>query len=275
MEQKGLVPVSHGRHGQRFWRRFTSYSFAAERSECTIVFSEIMQIAAAFPIVFRRDGSRSTPVALFSVARERSNPFVSPTGHWLASYVPSELRCFPFYAGQSDVSGHVQLMVDEATGFVTDDPQDMPFFTRNKGFAPDVRSAHEFLSRRHKDAAKTEAVCALIEQTGLFQPPGPVEGHHLPGGLSTIDVARLEKLPAAQRSLLLNSGALQLIHAHQVSMSHFRWLLQVQRATGTQATGQRKEFSPAVRNLLSKMAGDQQEGIAVLTPRSEIAHAAV
>lgn len=275
MEQKGMVPVSYGRHGQRFWRRFTSFGFAAGLCDCAVVFSEIMPVAAAFPMVFRTDGSKTTPVALLSVTPDGPNPFVSPTGRWLASYVPSDLRCFPFYAGQNGDSDHVQLMVDEATGFVTDDPQDMPFFTSDEGFAQDVRAAHDFLSRRHKDAQKTQAICDLIEQTGLFQPQGAVDGHHLPGSFKTIVGARLEKLPQAQKTLLLNSGAMQMIHAHQVSMSHYRWLSQIQRADNMQAPELLEKISPSARRLLSKMAGEELADIPVLIPRSEVAHAVV
>ncbi|MEM9105557.1 MAG: SapC family protein, partial [Pseudomonadota bacterium] len=85
MERKKLVPVTVARHGNMYWKRFSSYAFAADLTETAVVSAEIPQTAAAFPIVFREIDEKIGPVAILSLVANRLTPFVSSDGQWLAT----------------------------------------------------------------------------------------------------------------------------------------------------------------------------------------------
>ncbi len=233
MAQNGLIPVSYKTHGHRFWRRITSYEHARSVTVCPVVETEILEVAAAFPMAFRATGEIIEPVAILSMAPEGANPFVSANGAWLAAYIPSLLRCPPFLTGPADRRSPndtpFRLMVDEASGLVTDDPQDEAFFDANGDLAPELQRLRSFFQARLATAEKTRRLCVDIDKMGLLAPLTQHQGCRFPPGFKGIDPNVLDGLSQSQSAGLANSGALRLIHAHQVSLSHSAWLTQAQR----------------------------------------------
>ncbi len=250
MAENGLFPVSLERHQTRYWRRFTSFHFAEHMDACPIVIAEVPQIVTSFPIVFRLNRSGFGPVVLFSVTSGMASPFIDPDGRWLAPYVPSALRCFPFQA-EFCTSGNTQsrLLVDEDSGFVTDDTRDDSFFTKDGVLTPDLCDVRRFLQTRHASAIKTAKICALIAEMELFEPLTGQEEITLPDGLLGIDTKRLERLPEAFKLSLFSSGALHLLHAHQLSLSHCTWLYRVQKQTISETKTQSNTFGGFVNAI--------------------------
>ena len=121
MAQNGLYPVTYDKYANRFWKRFSSFSFARHQHLCPIVEHEVPLTAAAYPMVFRKSDNWVEPVAVLSLSPREPTPFVSGDGRWLASYIPSVLRCPPFKTEQctSRSENQMQLMVDETLGLVT------------------------------------------------------------------------------------------------------------------------------------------------------------
>lgn len=256
MAQNGLIPVTFERHGHRYWRRFTSYAFARNRLSCAVVSAEIHHAAAAFPVVFHRTGDAIEPIAVLSLTPGTETPFVSPDSRWLASYVPSALRCPPFEIGRVGVKTEdpVCLLLDETTDLLTDDPQDELFFTQSGDLSSELQRVWAFLKRRMSMAQQTRALCSSMVELDLFEPLICHEGVDLPPGLLGISSERLANLPQPHTAILMNNGGLRLIHAHQVSLCHFAWLAQAHRqATRTEAT-QNTEIEPGLSVFLSAMA---------------------
>ena len=262
MAENGLFPVSLVRHRNRFWRRFTSYQFVAEMDACPIVISEVPQIATSFPIVFLSNQTGFSPVALFSVIPEMAPPFVDQNGRWLAPYVPSALRCFPFQAEAMKKGGsRSRLFVDEDSGLVTHDPKDQPFFTVDGLLTQDLCRVRRFLQNRLASANKTDQVCSLIAEMGLLVPLDEQNGITLTEGYRGVDPILLERLPESNKLALLSSGALRLIHAHQVSLSHCVWLSSAQSQSGTRSSEQNDTFGGFMTALAEEVRhGQCKEG---------------
>ncbi|WP_420583944.1 SapC family protein [Ruegeria sp.] len=263
MAQDALVPVSFARHGQRYWRRFTSYQFAAADTDCAIVLEEVTQIAAAFPILFKQVKDRIEPRAIFSLSPAASNPFVSWDGQWMAAYVPSALRCHPFSAqrlNQNETFGKPQLRlaVDESTGFVTDDPRNEAFFDESGALSPALRKVQTFLKTCTAADSATASICQKIHSLGLFEPVEKYDGIALPPGSLRISAERLIQLSQNQKLELLEAGAFLMIHSHQVSLSHCAWLYRAQH----QGSGQEKytEYSD-ISGFLTAIANAQSDVI--------------
>ncbi|MES0825000.1 SapC family protein [Ruegeria sp. SCP11] len=234
MAQNGLVPVTVARHGHRFWKRFTSYSFAATRTDCAVVLQELPQAAAAFPIVFKNTNQGIEPRAILSLSDSSSTPFVSPDGLWLASYVPSDLRCYPFQAEfisneTADQTPLFRLSVDEASGLISNNPRDEAFFSHNGTLSSALDDVRSFLQAREASKQATLELCRQIEALGLFEPMSSHNGIALPQGTLGVSTLRTKNLPVSEKLKLLESGSFFLVHAHHISLSHCEWLNRVQQ----------------------------------------------
>ncbi|MEM7176204.1 MAG: SapC family protein [Pseudomonadota bacterium] len=254
MAQKGLFPISRERHGNRFWQRFTSFDFARPLTEAPVVGEEILRAASAFPIIFRRTGAGIGPVALLSLVPEQGSPFVAPQGHWRASYVPAALRGHPFHAQPSGQQDEMALLVDEASGLITADPRDERFFLPDGTIAPGLTAVVQFFRARERAALETAALCATLDTMGLFTPLPAYEGVALPGGGLGIDLAKLTTLPESQAALLLRSGALRLVHAHQVSLHHCHWLYQAEVQAAGPSESMKQPPAPGLDGFLCALA---------------------
>lgn len=260
MAQNGLHPVSKTRHGHRYWRRFSDYGFARQKADCPVVAAEIHQVAAAFPVLFHRRDSFVEPLAILSLVGEAGTPFVSRNGMWLAGYVPSALRCTPFEIApdDQDPEAPVSLMIDEATGLVSDNPKDEAFFTKTGDLSPELQKVCAFLQNRRNAGQQTLALCRQIDKMNLYDPLTRHDGVDLPPGLLCVNEERLANLPIACSVALLASGALRLIHAHQLSLCHCAWVERAQRQAMAASTTRSIQTNPDVLEFLSAIADDQQ-----------------
>lgn len=258
MVQNGLTPVTRLNHGHRYWRRFTSFEFARHLPECPVVEPEILQAAAAFPIAFRVVSGEVEAVALLSVHAAGSTPFVSDEGTWLAQYLPSALRCPPFQVDLTGAQSEPQpagcLMVDETLGLVTDDPRDECFFDADGKLTPELVKVQRFLCQRAAAKQNTLTLCRVIQGMNLFSPLDQLTSVECPDGLLGVSLRAVHSLPQSHKSLLTNSGALRLIHAHQVSLSHVAWLTQAQRQMVDRASGR---ASSEISGFLDAVVGAQ------------------
>ncbi len=227
MANNGVVPVTRKRHGDRYWQRFNTYAFAASQVTCPVVSPEVLQVAAAFPMLFQSDGERIEPVALFSMTAGLASPFVSDDGKWLACYVPSALRCFPFRAERLGKKQY-RLLVDEASGLISSDPEDMPFFTRDGRVTTELQSVLDFFRMREAAVRETYKICKRIQSLGLFSRFGPASGSNSLPELLMVDEDELAEYLGSGSNEPIPVTALRMIHAHQVSLSHCEWLSEAQ-----------------------------------------------
>ncbi|WP_282169468.1 SapC family protein [Ruegeria atlantica] len=229
MAENGLFPVTYERHSGKYWKRFSSYHFAETQQACSIVEKEILRVAATYPVLFRETGGEIEPVALLSLNPDAPTPFVSDEGRWLATYIPSALRCPPFQAGlPSKTNCEPQLLVDESSGLITDTPEDEPFFTDAGELTAELLNVLRFIQAREASAKDIRSVCKVIQEMGLFEKMTSYENVALPTGYLVLDVRRLKALSQTEKLALFDVGAIQLLHAHQVSLSHISWLSQAQ-----------------------------------------------
>ncbi len=266
MAQNGLFPVNLTRHRDLYWRRFTSYDFARNLRDCPITAAEVLPAAASFPVVFRKTGNQIEPVAILSLRSDQQSPLISEDGRWLGFYIPSQLRCYPFKAGPGQSADKTSvLLVDESSGLITRDPKAERFFTNSGQLTPDLCTVRSFLQKCEVAALETRQLCQKIARQGLFSRLDTFDGVPLLGDALTVDHDRLSRLSQNQISTLMNSGALQLIHAHHVSLSHCGWLSRVQHQAPAS-----KQLSEELKNFMSAMGQDASQR----PLGSEVTHAA-
>ena len=236
--QAGLSPVSTERHGGRFWRRFTSYAFARDRRSVPIVMAELEPAASAFPLVFRATATCGIePHALLHLTAGAPSPFVTHDGVWRGTYVPSALRAHPFAAAPTLADGEMALLVDEASGLVTDDPRDEPFFDERGAPSAALDQVIAFFRTRAQSARATQTACAAVQAAGLLSPlralPGMTDSDA--DGFFEVSAAALDTLDRAALPELWTSGALRVAHAHRVSLCHAGWMARALQAGADRA----------------------------------------
>jgi hypothetical protein len=91
----------------------------------------------------------------------------------------------------------------------------------------------------------------------LFAPIASHQGIDFPDVALGINTKALRGLSQAQKTVLANSGALRLIHAHQVSLSHSSWLMQAQLQAGQAENQPRLNSIPSVSDFLDAIATAQ------------------
>lgn len=234
MTQHEMVPVSTARHGTRFWRRFASYDFVRRQRLVPLVLAEIAQAACALPIVFARTDDGLGPVALLRMNPDdkaaNETPLVSADGLWRGGYVPSALRVYPFTAAEA-ADGRMVLLIDEASGLVTDHPGDERFFTPQGRLDPSLDAVVDFFRRRTASALETRTACAALDALHLFRPFAPLPDMTAAQceGLYMLDSARVAALSETNILTLHRARALLLMHAHFVAHGHCRWLQSAER----------------------------------------------
>ncbi|WP_170384432.1 SapC family protein [Ruegeria atlantica] len=264
MEENGLVPVTVARHGRKYWKRFTSYKFAADRPDCAIVLQEVAQAAAAFPIIFKKTKLGIEPRVILSLSEGSTTPFVSQSGQWLASYVPSDFRCYPFQAEpiSGATSGHTptfRLNVDEASGLVTTNPSDEAFFDTDRVVSSALNGVKTFLQAREATKKTTLELCQKIAAMDLFEQINSHRGVALPNGSFGVSAHRLESLTRAEKLNLLDSDGHLLLHAHQISLSHCEWLERAQRQISQPKFAEKYTKNSDVSDFLCAMANVQND----------------
>jgi len=231
--QTGQVAISKERHGGRFWRRFSSYAFARDRHSVPIVLAELEPAASAFPLVFRRTATGTVePHVLLHLTPGVSSPFVTPDGGWRGTYVPSILRAHPFAATPVHAGADMALLVDEASGLVTDDPGDEAFFDESGAPSAALEQVIAFFRTRAQSELATQTACAALQSAGLLSPLTSLPGMNDTDsdGLLSVEPAALDALDPAALPDLWSNNALRLAHAHRVSLCHAGWMARALRA---------------------------------------------
>ena len=224
--EPNLTPVSHDRHGAMHWRRFSSYSFVQAHPVVPIVLGEHEQVAACLPILFSQSQAGLWPVALTRIGAQTA--LVSENGAWRGAYVPSILRVHPFHARPTN-TGEFALLVDEDSGLVTDDPEDVPFFTADGALVPDLVQVVDFFRQRVQAEGNTRAAMQAISRAGLLVPFAPPQGRKLPiDGLMRVDATALARLGRVALADLHRADALGLVHAALVGRHHLGLLAHVE-----------------------------------------------
>ncbi len=274
MSKTHLKPLSLQRYGHKFWKRFTSFDHTRHVTECSVVAAEVFPVAAAFPLVFRKTESGVEPVVVFSLTEEAENPFVSETGIWLAPYLPSAMRCPPFDAEPMPRGGQVkdaqfQLLVDESLGLISDDPRDEAFYRETGALSSNLEAVMTFFQGRMSSAQTTKQICDVLAGMKIMEPLTQYKGCILPKGCWGISPDRLNSLTNKQLATLTACGALRLVYAHQISLSHIAWLTQAQSRMTRNPSSVNFERTADAEGLLSALA-DAQTRETSWGPNSEI-----
>lgn len=214
-------PLTLERHGTQRWRRVSSFAFF-QQPLLPLAGTELTQAALALPLAFAPVDGGFACVAVVGV-RDGQCLYVAPDGRWLGRYLPATLRCYPFALALVGDDKHA-LCVDEASGLMSQQPQDERFFEEDGTLTPALKGILDFLGLVRGSRAALANACAALQTHGLLQPweitLEKPEGPRRLEGLFRVDEAALNALPDEAFLALRRGGALTVAYAQMMSMQN-------------------------------------------------------
>jgi len=218
-----FAAVTPESHAKKVWKPVTNYTFAASDTVIPLVGSEISKAAPVMPIGFVKQEAGYQLVAITALQSDK-NLYVAPDGKWLATYIPSFLRAYPFRLLKPDNGEKSILCIDEASGLVVDSTEEgSEFFDDENQPTQGIKDIVNFLSKVQANSLVTEGAVNALADASLIAPwkihlkqgeeVVPVEG------LFRVDEAALNKLGDEDFLTLRKAGGLAIAYGQLFSMN--------------------------------------------------------
>jgi len=124
-----IVPISLSGFGNKRFKRYDSYAFAAKDAIVPLAVRELPRAAMVMPIAFVQADEGFVPVAVQGLSPGK-NLFVALDGRWVGRYVPAAYRGYPFLLANTP-EGKQVLCFENSSGLLSDNEGE-PFFEGNQ-----------------------------------------------------------------------------------------------------------------------------------------------
>lgn len=225
--------ISSQEHANKRWFKPTNFSSTSKDRVVALGLSEIPKAMLCLPIGFFKTETTYMP-ALVQGLMPGQNLLVTPSGQWVADYIPILYRSAPFKLAKN-TNGQFVLCVDHESGLVTDAPAGFPFFADEKKLSEEANAVASQLMQFESERARSAQICKLLDDNGLIEPWNiqVQREEHLQtvDGLYRVNETKLNELPAEKLAELRNIGGLMVCYAQLFSMQHLQQLGSVAQRT--------------------------------------------
>lgn len=225
--------ISPTEHGNKRWFKPTHYGFAVKDRVVALGLSEIPKAMMSLPIAFIKSENAYMPAVVQGLA-EGQNLLVTPAGQWVADYIPTLYRSYPFKLAKN-AGGQYVLCVDHDSGLITDTPAGFQFFTEEKALSAETNAVAAQLMQFESERARSAEICKLLDEHAVIEawPIQLQQGDEIQtiAGLYRINEKKLNELPAEALSAIRNLGGLMICYAQLFSMQHLQQLGSVAQRT--------------------------------------------
>jgi len=205
--------------------------FAAGLHAVYLSLPEFVAASRHLPVVFSQvDANHWQPLALTGLEPGR-NLCVDSAGDWLAgAYCPAYVRRYPFCTARVREDGAEKSVVCVDEAGLGDSPPHL--FDGRGEDTPRWRELRRFIEEFDQATRQTDAFCVKLAELALLEPfeadVMPVgAGRKRLTGMWRVAEAKLNALPGAGLSQLMQRGYLARIHAHLMSLDLFHRLLEL------------------------------------------------
>lgn len=272
-QAKQMVALDSARHKTQGWQRPTHYRVASADTGAPLVLPELLAASASYPLAFalRPDGSYQLLAVLGLHAG--NNLFVDAQGRWLAGYVPSHYRAYPFALRtvQMGDAPKTVLCFDPASEFYREAPNaslgEQRFFDDQGQLQPLMAQLLQFLTTTAQAAQQTDVAVVAVAQAQLLEPwvlgvENPDPQRPLMRGLYRVNEKALQALSGEQLKALSDCGALALAFAQLFSVAKLGALrqlcaLRMSQATPLAAPAPATPLAPAVPAAPTALSAEQ------------------
>jgi len=226
---KNLVVLDKNKHKDLKVSNLTNLEFAKDSSFIPITAVEASAVGTSFPIVFSSD---ETPILIGLISLGGGNLAINDENKWIASYVPSHFRKYPFaIAGTKENPEQKIILIDEGSElFSTTDGEAL--FDENGSQTETLDHAIKFLSEHEKQSIVTANVAKVIGESGILEDReiSIGEGEEkkiLIDGFKVVDREKLNKLSDEVLADWVRKGIISLIDAHLKSLDNIQTLFNI------------------------------------------------
>lgn len=156
-----LSPTQHA--GQNYLPR-DGYHFADQLNVAGILLAELNKLLPHYVVVLIKEGEHFQPMVLLGVGER--NLYVAPDGKWLGTYVPANLRGYPFTLANSDQPGEKVFAIDEQH---LSDNQGEALFDEEGQLAGTAAQTLDFLAQCDSNRAATQQACNALQRAGVIE----------------------------------------------------------------------------------------------------------
>ncbi|EGV28517.1 SapC family protein [Thiorhodococcus drewsii AZ1] len=240
-----MKPLDRKRHRALRLSHNQSYQFVSSRLLVTLVAAEVAHAAREYPVVFPV-GDDPMPMALLGV-KAGENLHVNGQGQWLGRYIPAVIRSYPFQLMMSEAEGsgvdstvRAGILIDESAPHLSDQTGE-PLFTETGDPSPVLLRVQKVLVALEQDRRRTVDLVSkligaglLVERDLTVRPAGDAGAYQITG-VRVVDKSRLKQLPSTELQDLMQSGALDLLYAHLLSLTNLKdgWMAKQLAITAT------------------------------------------
>jgi hypothetical protein len=228
-------PLNLEQHGKLGLRAVENpWTFASKQHFVPLLATEFAPAALSYPIIFA--GDEPTPLAVMGL-NEGENLYYDNEVLRADVYIPAYMRRYPFITAAEDNGERVVVCIDRDS-FLIGEGAETPFFA-NGELTQYSKDCIDFCQNFEADRTRTLQMVKRLKELDLFEPrevnfqPPPAKPGETPpppqriAAFTAVSEAKLNALPVDTYIELRNSGYVQAIYAHLMSLQNWDRLIAV------------------------------------------------
>lgn len=233
---KKLVLLTYEQHKDLKLNPLTDFSFTNNMHLAALTVHEFMRAAAIYPIVFIPNGNAYQPVALIGLQPEE-NLFLDADRRWLASYIPTSIRRYPFALVKTPTEGEFSIYLDaESTNLKATEGE--AIFVEKDQFSETFTKLTEMLKEHQVSDVLTQDFCQRLQDLDLLAPlkigyQVGDQGHNLEGCF-VVNEQAFNELSEEDFGQFKQRGYLPAIYAQGISMGQVERLIMLKQQQGAE-----------------------------------------
>ena len=226
---KNLVVLDKKAHSNLKIKPIEDLLFAKESTFLPIIANEVSQIASVFPVVFTSD---EAPALVTLVSFGTGNFAITKEGKWIANYVPSYLRKYPFSLASTKENPEQKIiMIDDASDLVSKS-KGKQLFKKSGEQSETLIKSIEFLTSHEKQTIMTQNVVKTIADAGILKDSNISLGEGddkktLVQGFKIVDRKKLYELSDTILAQWVRNGIIALIEEQLKSLQNIKNLFNI------------------------------------------------
>lgn len=233
----------------KYWKAPEDFRYFAENAIIPLGAHEAPQAGLHMPLAFIKQQNTYDLVALTGLRQNESLGVDRMSGQWTLYYVPDLAKVYPFRLTTKKDTDELIVIVDEASGLITNDTNDWPFFQANGEPEEQLATVIQRLQHLQQGRMASFELCQTLADADLLEPWNieikNEDGSNNLSGLYRINEQALNELGNVPFLSLRKKGSLGLAYAQLLSMGNIHKLgrLAYLRQQETSSDGSKPDYA--------------------------------
>ncbi len=225
---KSIVAISKEQHAGKKVRELSDFNFASELNVASVMVHEFSKVASIYPIVFIEDKENDKFRAVALLGLDSGENLFVKDGKWMASYIPSIIRRYPFALAKTDDSDRYTICIDESCGLINDD-EGQELLDKDGNPSVLIEKVKKYLGELQQMDLFTEEFVKFLKENNMFTPLNMKVKYNNElkniNGAYVVNEDRLNSLSDAKYLEFKNRHYIAAIYSHLGSLSQIERLL--------------------------------------------------